>query len=58
MQRYNQYEIVVKKFGTRTLAATYHGLRLIWMAVRSCFGSGIWVSEKPWLGKEIWKSNK
>lgn len=40
------------------LAAVYHGVRLVWMAVRSCFGSGIWVSEKPWLGNETWKNNK
>lgn len=25
--------------------------------IRSCFGSGKWVSNKPWLGKETWKNN-
>ena len=58
MQRYNYHEITAKIFNGRPLAAVYHGLRLVWMAVRSCFGSGVWVSEKPWLGNESWKNNK
>lgn len=58
MQRYNNHEITAKVLGGRPLAAVYHGLRLVWMAVRSCFGSGVWVSEKPWLGNELWKNNK
>jgi len=31
---------------------------LVWQAVRSCFGSGVWVSAKPWLGQEKWKNKK
>lgn len=31
---------------------------LVWQAVRSCFGSGVWVSAKPWLGQEKWINNK
>ena len=58
MQVRNGHEIIAKSHGGRMLAAVYHGVRLVWMAVRSCFGSGIWVSEKPWLGNETWKNNK
>jgi hypothetical protein len=29
---------------------------ILWQAVRSCFGSGIWVNEKPWINEEIWKN--
>ncbi|MBP3589937.1 MAG: MFS transporter [Muribaculaceae bacterium] len=43
--------------GSRAVAALYVGARLVWQAVRSCFGSGRWVSRKPWLGKERWKNN-
>lgn len=28
---------------------------LIWQAVRSCFGSGVWIDEKPWIDDEAWK---
>ena len=55
MQKYNQHDIVAKVIGTQVLTAVYHGLRLVWMAVRSCFGSGAWVGEKPWIGDEGWK---
>lgn len=30
---------------------------IVWQAVRSCFGSGQWKSDKPWIGDEKWKSN-
>lgn len=42
----------------RMLSALWKESQLIWQSVRSCFGSGIWRSEKPWLGEEKWKSNK
>lgn len=58
MQNYNQHSIVAKIINSRPLAAVYHGLRLVWIAVRSCFGSGIWIDEKPWIDDEFWKDNK
>ncbi len=57
MQNYNQHSIVAKFFNSRPISAVYHGLRLVWIAVRSCFGSGVWVDEKPWLDEETWKDN-
>ena len=42
----------------KSIAAFYWGARLVWMAVRSCFGSGIWVQSKPWIGSEKWKNEK
>lgn len=35
----------------------YRGARLVWQAVRSCFGSGAWIGERPWLGDDPWKGN-
>lgn len=55
MQKYNNYEIVAKYMGQTALSAVYYGLHLVWVAVRSCFGSGTWVGNKPWLNKETWK---
>lgn len=48
-------EITAISRGSQPLAAIYRGTRLIWQAVRSCFGSGKWVPAKPWLGNETWK---
>lgn len=42
--------------GRKVISAIYKGSRLVWQAVRSCFGSGMWIGEKPWLNEEIWKS--
>lgn len=44
--------------GARQLAAMYKGVSLVWMAVRSCFGSGLWIGSKPWIGTEKWKGHK
>lgn len=27
----------------------------IWEGVRSCFGSGAWLEEKPWIDDDAWK---
>jgi len=42
----------------RAHTAVYKGASLVWMAVRSCFGSGVWINTKPWLNNEKWKNNK
>lgn len=34
----------------------YKGARLVWTAVRSCFGAGFWINDKPWLNDEAWKN--
>ena len=52
----NQTEITgISKFKVPIQTVYYFGVA-IWQAVRSCFGSGIWVNEKPWINEEIWKS--
>lgn len=45
--------------GKRVSAIYYKG-QLIWQAVKailSCFGSGVWLSSKPWIGTDTWKNN-
>lgn len=46
---------IVKNGVIKAISYVYYGSKLVWQAVRSCFGSGIWVSQKPWLGDESWK---
>lgn len=41
--------------GNKPVAALYRGAVKIWEAIGSCFGSGRWLSKKPWRGKDKWK---
>lgn len=50
-------EFVTLETGNKALTAVYSGVRLIWEAIRSCFGAGYWVNEKPWLNDEAWKND-
>lgn len=38
----------------RAITAVYTGLRLVWQNVRSCFGKGYWIDEKPWDDSDGW----
>ena len=31
--------------------------RSVWQYIRSCFGRGFWVNEKPWSNKDFWKNS-
>lgn len=42
--------------GAKTFQAIYKGAQLIWQSVRSCFGSGRWINEKPFSNDEGWKN--
>lgn len=45
-------------YGSLVISAIYRGAMLVYTAIRSCFGSGMWSGEKPWIGTDNWKNNK
>ena len=51
------YGTAAIRYGTQVIQAVYYGVHLVWQSVRSCFGSGVWITEKPWLDEETWKNN-
>lgn len=51
-------EVVLLYKKKKPIQSAYKGALLIWQGVRSCFGSGMWVNDKPWLNDEGWKNNK
>lgn len=46
------------KFKPISVAYQYVGgvFVAIYTAIRSCFGSGMWSGEKPWIGTDAWKN--
>lgn len=50
-------DLTARYYGTKAITAVYHGARLIWEAINSCFGSGYWVREKAWSQTDAWRNN-
>ena len=48
-------EVTAIRVGERVVATVYIGARLVWQAIRSCFGAGFWRSDKPWSRTDGWK---
>jgi hypothetical protein len=53
----NEIDLTARYYGSKTITAIYKGVRLIWEAVNSCFGSGYWLSSKPWNKDDAWRHN-
>ncbi|WP_320980056.1 MFS transporter [Bacteroides sp.] len=49
-------EIVAVFRENKAITAIYRGSRLVWQAIRSCFGAGFWINEKPWINEESWRN--
>lgn len=49
-------DIAIIHAGGKLIAYVYKGTRIVWEAIRSCFGSGRWINEKPWLNGEGWRN--
>ena len=53
----NGKEIIGIYQGKNICIEVYFGKHLIWQISRSCFGSGYWINNKPWLNDDLWKNN-
>ena len=44
--------------GALPLVEVRHGKVIVWQkeASRSCFGSGYWINQNPWLNDDAWKN--
>lgn len=43
-------------YGRKIISAVYKGALLVWQSIRSCFGSGSWLNDKPFINEESWKN--
>lgn len=64
MRFYNGKIIVARYHAKRVIVESYKGLKLFWKLAKdivtsgSCFGSGYWIDENPWLNGEGWNDNQ
>lgn len=50
-------EVTAVNFGNRAITAVYKGTKLVWEAIRSCFGKGFWINSYPWDNGDKWTNN-
>ncbi len=48
-------EMSARYFGSQAIMAVYKGAKLVWEAITSCFGSGMWLNERAWKDSDGWK---
>ena len=51
----------IQQLVQKDIGAIYKGSQLVWVtvynAIKSCYGSGTWIQDKPWLDNDFWKNN-
>lgn len=52
----NGKEIADVRINDRIIDTIYKGAALVWEAIRSCFGKGFWINDKPWNNNDGWKN--
>ena len=56
MIRHQGKEIIAINHLGRTIIEVRHMGKTVWQFIRSCFGSGGWVNEAPYLNDEGWNN--
>lgn len=54
---YNDKKIESVHLGSQAIATIYRGSKLLWEAIRSCFGKGFWNNKYSWNNDDGWKNN-
>lgn len=56
MISFNGKEISSIYINDKLIAEVYKNSALLWQSIRSCFGKGFWINDKPWDNKDGWKN--
>ena len=49
-------QMEARYLGEKAIRAVYYGAVLVWEAISSCFGSGMWINERPWSNTDAWNN--
>ena len=49
-------DIIEISRGRLEIMEVYHGKRLVWGLAGSCYGTGHWINERPWLNSDAWRN--
>ena len=49
-------EMSARYYGSKSISAVYRGTKLVWEAITSCFGSGMWLNLRAWKNTDGWKN--
>lgn len=52
----NEKEISIIEYGGKVLSYVYRKGKMVWQAIKSCFGAGFWTNEKAWINEEPYKN--
>lgn len=56
MIRINNHEITRIEYKNHPILTIYYLGKVVWQAIKSCFGNGYWINNKGWLNQEGWKN--
>lgn len=54
--KFGNKNIIDMNYGTVPILALYHNSILLWEQIKSCFGKGFWINDKPWINNDCWKN--
>lgn len=52
----NGKELDSRYYNNKKVSAIYKGTKLIWSAVSSSFGAGVWTNKYPWKNQDVYRN--
>ena len=52
----NGKELSSRYYNNKQVSAIYKGIKLVWSAISSCFGAGVWINKYPWKNHDVYRN--
>lgn len=52
----NGKELSGRYYNNKQISAIYKGIKLVWNAISSCFGAGVWINKYPWKNQDVYRN--